>query len=172
MEVYVREVASWKESPNCHLEPDRELSKPNQIHLIMNSRKKAQIVPIWSLITSKICPKMSKKVQKRPKTSRNVQIDMSKNVQKRPKASKNVQICPKTSKSVQNFQKCPKASKSIQKCSKMAKHVKKVKIYQNISKHDEIKQKKGKCLNIHPLNNIVTLRTFRLHSRSKKTYQL
>ena len=138
----------------------------------MNSRKKAKIVPIWSLITSKICPKMSKKVQKRPKTSRNVQIDMSKNVQKRPKASKNVQICPKTSKSVQNFQKCPKASKSIQKCSKMAKHVKKVKIYQNISKHDEIKQKKGKCLNPPsfiplPLNNIVTIRTSRRSSWSK-----
>ena len=134
MEVYVREVASWKESPNCHLEPDRELSKPNQIHLIMNSRKKAQIVPIWSLITSKICPKMSKKVQKHPKTSRNVQIDMFKFVQKRPKMSKYAKKRPKASKTSKNVQKRPKASKNIQKWPNMSKKSKFIKIFQNMMK--------------------------------------
>ena len=128
-------------SPNCHLEPDRELSKPNQIHLIMNSRKKSPNCPNLEPDHEQ---NMSKNVQKSPKASKNSHKCLNRYVQKCPKASKGVQKCPNMPKNVQKrpkLPKCPKASKSIQKCSKMAKHVKKVKIYQNISKHDEIKQK-------------------------------
>ena len=120
---------------------------------------KAQIVPIWSLTTSTIIPNTSKCFtisQICPNVSnyaKYVQMlqDMSKNVQKCSKTSKNVQI-------VQIIQKRPKMSKNVQICPKVI-------IYQNISKHDEIKQKNHFVRRKE--NNKVTFRTSRRSSWSK-----
>ena len=101
-------------SPNCHLEPDRELSKPNQIHLIMNSR-----------IKSPNCPNLE------PDHEQN----MSKNVQKSPKASKNFQKCPNMPKNVQKHLKLPEMSKSVQKHPKMFKNGQTCQKSQNLSNY-------------------------------------